>query len=80
MYEPKAIIEEIVNRAQIQQFTKTMRGLKFHGVEFIFSTDKLVDDPCVIARPISKKEDVDAGHFVRSDKIRNRLIAIFEAV
>jgi hypothetical protein len=80
MFETKDIIEEIVKRAPIDQFTKTMRGVKFKNIEFVFSTDRTVEDPCIVAKRVSKKEDVDAGHFIRSEKIRGRLITIFESI
>jgi len=76
MYAPEQIIQEIVKRTPINQFTKTLRGVKFKDVEFIFATDKVVEDPCIVAKRKGTKHE----HFIRSKSIRERLISIFESI
>jgi signal peptidase I len=63
-------ISTLVTKIPKEKYTKTVRGLKYDNIEFIFSTDKLAEDNCVLV--MGKKEN-----FIRSPLIRQKLLNIY---
>ena len=63
-------ISALVSQIPKDNYTKTVRGLKYDNIEFIFSTDRLAEDNCVLV--MGKKEN-----FVRSPLIRQKLLNIY---
>lgn len=69
----KDIINHIINIVPFTSYEKTIRGLKFQNIEFIFTIDKSVADPCIVV----KGKNVN---FTRSFHLRNKLIDIYNII
>ena len=69
MLETK-LIETIVDRIQEGKPERTLRGIRFNNLEFIFSPEKELLDPHIIIK--GKKT-----YYLRSMDLRDKLISVY---
>lgn len=68
------IIKHLVYNIPLSSFSKTVRGVKYSKLEFIFSTDReVVEDNQIV---VKGKE----LHYIVDESIRQKLLYIYDSI